>query len=48
MGAEPACFYMLHTGHPRVSEISECDKYETGQIKMVSTLGGFEYEDCDI
>lgn len=39
-----SCDYILITRRPRGCSISECDKYETGKKKLISTLGGFKYE----
>ena len=37
------CDYILINHRSRGCKISECDKYETGKRKLVSTLGGFQY-----
>lgn len=39
-----SCDYMLVTRRPRGCKISECNKYEIGRKKMISTLGGFRYD----
>lgn len=38
------CDYMLVTGKPRNCNISVCDKYESGERVLKSTLGGFIYD----
>lgn len=35
---------MMITGKPRGCKISECNKYETGKLKVVSYMEGFWYE----
>ncbi len=39
-----SCDYILVKRKPRGCKISECDKYEAGKKKMISTLGGFRYD----
>lgn len=34
------CKYLMVTGHARGCDISECDKYEQGEVKPISTLNG--------
>ena len=38
---QPCCLYMFVTSEPRRSKISECDKYDPGEVCYQSTLGGF-------
>ena len=40
-----SCQYMLITGKRRGCEISECDKYKKGKLKVVSKIYGFDFED---
>lgn len=42
--SQPACAYMLITGRPRGCSIAECNKYDPGRIRTVSTLEGVRYE----
>lgn len=42
---EPMCAYLTITGKVRGTSISECDKYDTGKVKTVSTFGGVYYDD---
>lgn len=42
---QPACGYMLITGNRRGKNISQCDRYKDGKVKIVSTIQGFKYED---
>lgn len=41
------CDYILIKHKTRGCDISVCDKYEAGKKKMISTLGGFRYENED-
>ena len=40
----PCCGYMLITNEPRGCKISECDKYQAGEVKIVSTPAGLMYQ----
>lgn len=42
--SQPACAYMMITGRRRGCDIKDCDKYESGKIKTISTLDGVRYE----
>ena len=42
--SQPVCMYMMITGKPRVCKISECDKYDSGKLRVVSKKGGVWYD----
>ena len=42
--SQPVCQYMMITGKPRGFNISDCNKYEPGKVKVVSYMEGFWYE----
>lgn len=48
LSSTPYCAYLAVTKHPRGCSISECDKYQKGKAKRVSTLGGIEFQYDDI
>ena len=41
----PCCVYMLVTGRPRGCDISKCDKYVAGKLKIGNGVDGFRYID---
>lgn len=44
VGDTPYCAYILATGQSRKCSISECDKYTTGEKRLISALGPLEVE----
>lgn len=44
----PWCMYLFVTGNVRKCDISKCDKYEKGKLRITSTLGNYELRYDDI
>lgn len=44
----PWCMYLFVTGNVRKCDISKCDKYEKGKLRITSTLGSYELRYDDI